>query len=94
MKRVFSEEDAVLEKFGVPFSFIDERAAIEAQAAAEAEFSPYTILGKEYLLSAEERAQLPGFEHVSADEASDMARRLTTPQNGRKMYGEIDSTGF
>jgi hypothetical protein len=94
MREIYAIEDAVLAEYGPDWSFIEERAVLEAKLASEMAMTPYSLLGKEYLLTAEQRAALPGYELVPQDEASDMARRLTTPALGRKMYGEVGGDGF
>jgi hypothetical protein len=87
MERVYQLENDVLAKYGVPWHVIEDRASVEARLLSSAESHPYALMGKEYLLSEEERAALPGNEFVPADEAAPMAAALLAPEHVKKMYG-------
>ena len=87
MMAIYAIEDEVMQKYGVPWERIESQAAFEATKLAESERHPYALMGKEYLMSDEERALLPGNEYVPADVASPMAAALIAPEHAAKMYG-------
>jgi len=84
---LFERENALLERYGVSWDFIETEAAREAKEAAGEEYFGYLALGKPYLLTAEERARTPGFELVDQAEATALTLALIGSEWKDSLYG-------
>lgn len=89
MLAMYRAEDEVLEKYGLPWTLIEERAAEEAAQLKQSEEFTYDILGKTYLLTPAQRARLPGYEALPLDETREFITNMVDPQWRSKLFTDV-----
>lgn len=85
MQRIYDIENEVLAAHGVPWADI-ETAAAEEEAEFGSDAIGFGTLDKEWLLSAEERARLPGYELVDEQTATEMTRMMVGPEVRAQLF--------
>jgi hypothetical protein len=76
-ERVFRKEDELLAREGLPWSLIEERAKEEELAAGTGTLSANILLGRDYLMTDEEKMESGAFDGMYPEETAPLFDQLT-----------------